>query len=59
MEFRSSTEELRWDPEINKVVMFSEFAAFYGGELTEEEKLELWHACQIILQAALEMWRLK
>ena len=32
---------------MNEAVMFGELAAFYGGELTEEEKLELWHVCQI------------
>ena len=41
VELCSSTEELRWDPTINKAVMFGLLAAFYGGELTEDEKLEL------------------
>ena len=41
-------EELRWDPEMNKAVMFGEFASHYGYELTEKEKLELWQVCQII-----------
>ena len=41
VELCSSTEELRWDPEINKAVMFGELAAFYGWDLTDEEQLEL------------------
>ena len=39
--------ELRFDPEMDNAVTFGEFAAFYDGQLTNEEQLEFWFSNEI------------
>ena len=45
-------KELRFDPEIDEVVTFSEFAYFHGNQLSEEEKIELWFQNELAIGVA-------
>ena len=45
-------KELRFDPEIDEVVTFSEFAYFLGNQLSEEEKIELWFQNELAIGVA-------
>ena len=45
-------KELRFNPEIDEVVTFSEFAYFHGNQLSEEKKIELWFQNELAIGVA-------